>query len=145
ASHVVTRREILLGAKAQWTPGYATVASTTRTVIEDSPANESPSSNVFLPEHPSLRFRCRLLCVTLRRLLSVTRIQTFLSREGMLMRRAPFVAALSGVACFAFLVAWLAVPSTAQQNAPRRAAAAQLPISQVVLFSSGVGFFLREG
>ena len=65
------------------------------------------------------------------------------------MRRALFlVVVLSGVVALAGQVVWHTAPAQ-QPAAPvaqaARAADAPLPIAQVVLFSSGVGYFQREG
>src|SRR5260221_12427414 len=67
------------------------------------------------------------------------------------MRRKLVAAALAGGISFGAGLAFLPTsPSTAQQGntpaeLPRPAAATQLPINHVVLFSSGVGYFQREG
>src|SRR3989440_4356252 len=65
------------------------------------------------------------------------------------MRRAYLLATVAGVAAVAALVLYR--PSTAQnqpksgQNDQPTVKTLQLPIGQVVLFSSGVGYFQREG
>src|SRR5262245_26966232 len=65
------------------------------------------------------------------------------------MRRASLLAAVAGVAAVAALALYR--PSTAQnpqksgQNDQPTVKTLQLPIGQVVLFSSGVGYFQREG
>jgi hypothetical protein len=73
------------------------------------------------------------------------------------MRRTLMVVAGSGLAVVAGLTAYFAGPSKLPADPPQPAAAlnhvaaapsetsAQLPIGQVVLFSSGVGYFQREG
>ena len=71
------------------------------------------------------------------------------------MRRALFLAAGTGLAAVAGLTAYLAWPSRLPADPPKTAEAhvaavpsetsVQLPIGQVVLFSSGVGYFQREG
>jgi hypothetical protein len=73
------------------------------------------------------------------------------------MRRTLLVVAGSGLAVVAGLAAYFAGPSKLPADPPKPAAAvnhvaaapsetsAQLPIGQVVLFSSGVGYFQREG
>jgi hypothetical protein len=73
------------------------------------------------------------------------------------MRRTLLVVAGSGLAVVAGLAAYFAGPSKLPADPPQPAAAvnhvaaapsetsAQLPIGQVVLFSSGVGYFQREG
>src|SRR5436305_14546565 len=75
------------------------------------------------------------------------------------MRRAMLLAAGTGLAAVAGLAVYLASPAKTPADPPRPvdpppahvAAAApsetstQLPIGQVVLFSSGVGYFQREG
>ncbi len=73
------------------------------------------------------------------------------------MRRTLIAAALTGAAALALLVIWWASPTTAQDrhadapapapsgNGLAKAPATLLPIAHVVLFSSGVGYFQREG
>ncbi len=72
------------------------------------------------------------------------------------MRRAFLLAAGTGLAAVAGVATYLAWPSHSPADPPRLAAAhavaaapsetaTQLPIGQVVLFSSGVGYFQREG
>ena len=65
------------------------------------------------------------------------------------MRRNILVAGAAGVVAASALAIWQAGPTTAEQpanvNGPTRAAAPTLPIAQVVLFSTGVGYFQREG
>jgi hypothetical protein len=73
------------------------------------------------------------------------------------MRRVILLAAVTGLAAVAGLTAYFALPSKTPADPPKtgepplaRAAApsessVQLPIGQVVLFSSGVGYFQREG
>jgi hypothetical protein len=73
------------------------------------------------------------------------------------MRRALLVAAGSGLAVAAGLAVYFASPSKLPADPPKSAVAVnhvaaapsetsvQLPIGQVVLFSSGVGYFQREG
>ena len=73
------------------------------------------------------------------------------------MRRALLVAAGTGLAAVVALAAYLAWPSRSPADPPKgfalpaahaaipSDASAQLPIGQVVLFSSGVGYFQREG
>src|SRR6266404_2664922 len=71
------------------------------------------------------------------------------------MRRAFLLAVATGLAASAGLTAYLVWPSRSPADPPKapavvRAAApsetaVQLPIGQVVLFSSGVGYFQREG
>src|SRR5687768_18557995 len=65
------------------------------------------------------------------------------------MKRTWVRALLAGAAALAVVV--MVIPSTAAKRAEgekessKSATAAQLPIAQVVLFSSGVGYFQREG
>jgi hypothetical protein len=58
-------------------------------------------------------------------------------------------AALSAAAVLALAVLWAASPSphvkAAEKQEPQARSPQSLPISQVVLYSSGVGYFLREG
>jgi hypothetical protein len=65
------------------------------------------------------------------------------------MRRTVAVTALSGLIAGLAIFAWHSRTTTAQTAgpAPRNAkpTSTQLPINQVVLFSSGVGYFQREG
>src|SRR5262245_28210845 len=66
------------------------------------------------------------------------------------MRRNLVAAALAGGLSFSVGLAYFASSSSAeQQNTPipevPRPVAQQLPINHVVLFSSGVGYFQREG
>ncbi len=73
------------------------------------------------------------------------------------MRRALLLAAGSGLAAVAGLTTYFLCPSKLPADSPKLAAgvnhvaaapsetSAQLPIGQVVLFSSGVGYFQREG
>ncbi|MBY0525135.1 MAG: DUF4139 domain-containing protein [Gemmataceae bacterium] len=67
------------------------------------------------------------------------------------MRRAMKILAAAGATAATTVAIWLINPTTAQQpvggNGPAsaRVAAPALPVSQVVLFSSGVGYFQREG
>ena len=66
------------------------------------------------------------------------------------MRRTLVLSSLGGLLAVAALVGWQIRPMTAQQpaQAPEpavKAPAVQLPVGQVVLFSSGVGYFQREG
>jgi hypothetical protein len=65
-------------------------------------------------------------------------------------RRVIAVAFLIGTGALASVVTWLVAPSSAQQGRPVPVAipvvaGTQLPIAHVVLFSSGVGYFQREG
>src|SRR5207245_8668355 len=72
---------------------------------------------------------------------------SFLPGES-IMRRSLLVAPLVGAIGLATFVAFRAGPSAAQPAANGNAArqvAALLPLSHVVLFSSGVGYFQREG
>jgi hypothetical protein len=81
----------------------------------------------------------------------------FFSMKGPDMRRALLVAAGSGLAVAAGLAVYLASPSKLPADPVKALVAvnhvaaapsetsAQLPIGQVVLFSSGVGYFQREG
>jgi len=65
-----------------------------------------------------------------------------------MLRRLLFVAPLIGAAILTACIFLFKSPSTsAQQNPaePNQAQVTQLPIGQVVLFSSGVGYFQREG
>src|SRR5436190_9030668 len=60
--------------------------------------------------------------------------------------RTPFIAGLIGSAAVAGFFLFRAPQSVARPAAPNpEAAAAKLPVKQVVLFSSGVGYFQREG
>ena len=69
------------------------------------------------------------------------------------MKRKWFVAGLAGMAAFAVAgIAFVSLPSQAQQGRQGNGAddvptsrSVQLPVGQVVLFSSGVGYFQREG
>ena len=69
------------------------------------------------------------------------------------MRRTWVLASLSGGAALAAAVAFIVWPARSPADPPKpsdqppaaAAEAAQLPIGQVVLFSSGVGYFQREG
>jgi hypothetical protein len=66
------------------------------------------------------------------------------------MRRKLPLLALAGTILLASIVAWQITPTTAQQrpeadHRPIKTPASPLPMSQVILFSSGVGYFQREG
>ncbi|HEX5270795.1 MAG TPA: DUF4139 domain-containing protein, partial [Gemmataceae bacterium] len=72
------------------------------------------------------------------------------------MRRTVIAAGSAGATVLAVLALWWAGPSTAQDpaaapapvgngNAAVKAPSAPLPIGHVILFSSGVGYFQREG
>ncbi len=72
------------------------------------------------------------------------------------MRRTFLLAAGTGLAAVAGVTTYLAWPARSPADPPKPAvvhavaaapseAATQLPIGQVVLFSSGVGYFQREG
>jgi hypothetical protein len=70
------------------------------------------------------------------------------------MRRTIAAVATAGAVTLAALVVWWAGPTSAQSQPPKetpatngsaRATATPLPIAQVILFSSGVGYFQREG
>src|SRR5262249_29855981 len=65
------------------------------------------------------------------------------------MQRKFVLAALAGAFALAGLVTWLSAPRAAQPPADAngliKPPASQLPIGQVVLFNSGVGYFQREG
>src|SRR5262249_41097701 len=72
------------------------------------------------------------------------------SRRNPAMRRKFLALALLGVVVGLAAVFWYSQRTTAQPPAdnlarPVRAAAAPLPVAQVILFSSGVGYFQREG
>src|SRR5947209_20221255 len=70
---------------------------------------------------------------------------------GRQMRRTLFAVGLAGAIALAAVVALKPSPAPAEPDkgkpgeAPSGRAAPQLPVSQVVLFSSGVGYFQREG
>ena len=65
------------------------------------------------------------------------------------MRRILFLTGLAGMALAAAVIVYH--PSNAEPNKPQApddvpsSRAVQLPVGQVVLFSSGVGYFQREG
>ena len=71
------------------------------------------------------------------------------------MRRTIIAAGSVGVIALAALILWVAGPTTAKDEAPApannngnvqaKAPGTQLPIAQVILFNSGVGYFQREG
>jgi hypothetical protein len=70
------------------------------------------------------------------------------------MRRTVLIAGAVGAVTLAALVVWWASPTTAKDQDPpaqnnngngQKAPATALPIGHVVLFSSGVGYFQREG
>jgi hypothetical protein len=59
--------------------------------------------------------------------------------------RRPLVAALVTGSLFLASFAWKTASPAKPEDVAAKAPAAQLPIGQVVLFSSGVGYFQREG
>ncbi len=66
------------------------------------------------------------------------------------MRRTHVLLGLFGAVALTAFVTWLTFPTRAQQPAADntgtgKAKASPLPVSQVILFSSGVGYFQREG
>src|SRR5205807_1229805 len=69
----------------------------------------------------------------------------FLFRRTIRMRRTILAAAVAGVLTVAFLATRPGAPTVAQDAKPKNGPAPPLPITHVVLFNSGVGYFQREG
>ncbi|HEV8062691.1 MAG TPA: hypothetical protein VGP68_22615, partial [Gemmataceae bacterium] len=65
------------------------------------------------------------------------------------MRRKLFVLGFVGILCLSLSGFWITRPTPAQPprptDKPPRSASAALPVTQVILFNSGVGYFQREG
>src|SRR5690242_8514967 len=70
-------------------------------------------------------------------------------KESVMLRRGYLLGSLAAIAATAVLIYLAPLLATERKEKEREASksptASQLPISQVVLFSSGVGYFQREG